>query len=105
VRQVEPGAQGSGAVNEEELRRRAEKRVNQRTALLSHIGSYVVVNAFLIIIWALTGAGYPWFLWVLAGWGIGLAINIIAYFSGRKGEAAKDRMIQKEMEKIKKEQQ
>ena len=102
---MEPGAQRSGAMTEEELRKKAEKRVTQRTALLSHIGAYVVVNAFLVIIWALAGAGYPWFLWVMAGWGIGLAINILAYFTGRKGEAAKDRMVQKEMEKIKEEQQ
>jgi len=102
---MEPGAQRPDAMTEEEIRKKAEKRVTQRTALLSHIGAYVVVNAFLVIIWALAGAGYPWFLWVMAGWGIGLAINILAYFSGRKGEAAKDRMIQKEIEKIEKEQQ
>ena len=102
---MEPGGQRPETMTEEEIRSKAEKRAAQRTALLSHIGAYVVVNAFLVIIWALTGADYPWFLWVMAGWGIGLAINIIAYFSGRKGEAAKDRMVQKEMEKIKKEGQ
>lgn len=99
---MEPGAQGPQAMSEEELRKKAEKRVTQRVALLSHIGTYVVVNAFLVIIWALTGADYPWFLWVMAGWGLGLAINIIAYFVGSKGEAARDRMIKKEMEKMEK---
>ena len=102
---MEPDTRRPDTMTEEELRKKAEKRVTQRTALLSHIGAYVVVNAFLVIIWALAGAGYPWFLWVMAGWGIGLAINILAYFTGRKGEAAKDRMVQKEMEKIKKEGQ
>ena len=58
----------------------------------------------MVLIWALTGAGYPWFLWVMAGWGLGLAIHIITYFTGKKGEAARDRMVQKEMERIKKEQ-
>jgi F0F1-type ATP synthase assembly protein I len=93
-------------MTEEEIRKKAEKRVTQRTVLLSHIGSYVVVNVFLVIIWALAGAGYPWFLWVMATWGLGLAFNIISYFAGgSRGEAAKDRMVQKEMEKIQKEEQ
>ena len=92
-------------MTEAEIRKKAEKRVSQRTALLSHIGAYVVVNTFLIIVWALAGAGYPWFLWVMAGWGLGLAINIVSYFAGSKGEAARDRMVQKEMDKIKEEEQ
>ena len=100
---MEPNTQRPAGMTEEEIREKAEKRVGQRTALLYHIGTYVAVNAFLVIIWALTGAGYPWFLWVMAGWGLGLAINIISYFAGSKGEAAKDRMVQKEMDKIKKE--
>ena len=26
----------------------------------------------LIIIWAVTGAGYPWFIWPAIGWGLAL---------------------------------
>ena len=88
----------------DELREKAEKRVGERIALLSHLGSYVIVNAFLIVIWALTGAGYPWFLWVMAGWGIGLAFHIFDYFAGKRSGAVKEKMLQKEMDKIKKEQ-
>jgi len=86
---------------DDKVREKAEKRVKERIELLSHIGTYVVINAFLVLIWALSGSGYPWFLWVMGGWGIGLVFHIIGYFSGRRGGAAKDRMIQKEMEKIK----
>jgi hypothetical protein len=87
----------------DEVRERAEKRVKQRMALLSHIASYTIINAFLWVIWLLAGRGYPWPLWVMAGWGIGLAFNIFAYFSGAKGEAARERMVQKEMDRIRKE--
>jgi hypothetical protein len=87
-----------------DIREKAEKRVRQRIELLRHIGTYVIINGFLVIVWALTGAGYPWFLWVMAGWGIGLAFHIIGYAAGYRGEATKDRMVQKEMERIKKEQ-
>ncbi|MDY6795962.1 MAG: 2TM domain-containing protein [Actinomycetota bacterium] len=101
---MEPENQRPVPPGGETLREKAEKRVNQRVGLLYHIGTYVVVNAFLVVIWALTGAGYPWFLWVMAGWGVGLLINIVAYFSGSKGEAARERMLQKEMDRIKREQ-
>lgn len=49
--------------------------------LLYHTGAYVIVNSVLVLIWALAGGGYPWFLWALVGWGIGLAIHAFSYFS------------------------
>ncbi|NPV59212.1 MAG: 2TM domain-containing protein [Actinobacteria bacterium] len=87
-----------------DVREKAEKRVSERIALLSHLGSFVIINAFLVLIWALTGRGYPWFIWVMVGWGVGLAMHAFAYFTGRRGEAMKERMLRKEMEKIRKEQ-
>ena len=56
-----------------------------------------------MVVWSLTGAGYPWFLWVMAGWGLAVAIQTFSYFTGSKGEAARERMIRKEMNRIKKE--
>jgi hypothetical protein len=82
----------------------AEKRVKRRIDLFEHIGVYVVVNAFLVVVWALSGAGYPWFLWVMAGWGLGLAFHIMSYVVGSKGDSSRHRMVEREMEKIKQEQ-
>lgn len=53
----------------------ARKRVANRRDFSSHVVAYVVVNAFLIFVWAITGAGYFWPAWVLAGWGIGLVLH------------------------------
>lgn len=36
---------------------------------------YAVVNVGLILIWALSGGGYFWPIWVIIGWGIGLGIH------------------------------
>jgi len=90
----------------DELREKAEKRVNQKMALLSHIGSYIIVNGFLVLIWALTGAdtGNFWPVWVMLGWGIGLAFHIFAYLTGKRSEAVREKMLQKELDKVKKEQ-
>ncbi|HEY5526074.1 MAG TPA: 2TM domain-containing protein [Candidatus Anoxymicrobiaceae bacterium] len=89
---------------EDEIRQRAEKRVRERVHLLQHIAAYVIINGFLVVIWALTTGvhSYPWFIWVMVGWGVGLLFNIVSYFTGRKGSAAHDRMIDKEMERLKK---
>ena len=64
------------AVDEGELRNEARERVQKRRDLGTHAVVYVVVNAMLIGIWAITGAGYFWPAWVLLGWGVGLVLNI-----------------------------
>jgi len=103
---MEQGQQPPHPPVSDELREKAEKRVNQKMALLSHIGSYVIVNGFLVLIWALTGAdtGNFWPVWVMIGWGIGLAFHIFGYMTGKRSEAMREKMLQKEMEKVKREQ-
>src|SRR5688500_9123671 len=59
----------------------SERRVRiamRRRALLVHAAVYVTTNIFLFVVWLLTGAGHPWFLYVLFGWGIGLAAHTAA---------------------------
>lgn len=92
----------SPAAVEETVREKAERRVKERMELLRHIGMYVIVNGFLVVIWALSGAGYPWFLWVMAGWGLGLLIHVFTYLIGLRSESVRSRMIAREMEKIEK---
>ncbi|TML41221.1 MAG: DUF1707 domain-containing protein [Actinobacteria bacterium] len=41
------------------------------------LGPYLVINAMLIVIWALTGAGYFWPIWPILGWGAGLALAAV----------------------------
>jgi eukaryotic-like serine/threonine-protein kinase len=40
-----------------------------------HLRVYLLVNGFLIVVWALTGGGYFWPAWPIAGWGLGLALH------------------------------
>jgi hypothetical protein len=53
----------------------ARKQVQGRRDFENHLVAYVVINAFLIAIWAITGAGYFWPAWVLAGWGAALVLH------------------------------
>ena len=47
-------------------------------ALREHARTYVLVNALLIAIWALTGADYFWPVWPMLCWGFGLASHALA---------------------------
>lgn len=43
-----------------------------------HRNVYVLVGVLMLAIWALTGAGYFWPVWPLAGWGIGVLSHGLA---------------------------
>ena len=53
----------------------ARKRVERKRKFSRHLVAYVVINAFLIGVWAATGLGYFWPGWVLAGWGVVLVLD------------------------------
>ncbi len=54
---------------------RARKRVARKRKLQGDLAAYVVINAFLIGVWAVTGFGYFWPGWVEAGWGVLLSLD------------------------------
>jgi len=58
---------------------RAQKRVEDRAALMWHVATYVIINAFLWLI--VPQAAF----WATIGWGIGLAFHVAAYFIGDEG--------------------
>ena len=62
----------SQAVSEREQARRA---LEAKRKFRGDAVAYVAVNLFLIVVWLLTGHGYFWPAWVLAGWGVFLALD------------------------------
>jgi fatty acid desaturase len=56
-------------------RERARRRLEDRRDFGSHAIAFVVVNAFLLGVWAVIGSGYFWPAWVLAAWGVGLVLH------------------------------
>ncbi len=67
---------GGSESTDPEIRQSEHERPFVNTGLKAHIGAFVIVNAFLIVAWKLSKVSYPWFLWVLAGWGTGLAFHV-----------------------------
>jgi hypothetical protein len=53
----------------------ARKRVERKRKFRADLVAYVVINAFLIGVWAASGMGYFWPAWVLAGWGVLLLLD------------------------------
>ena len=66
-------------ISEEELYRLAEARVKRRGFLFNFI-PYIVVNLLLLIIWRVTGGGFPWFLFPLCLWGIIVLLHYLGAF-------------------------
>ena len=42
---------------------------------MAHLLRYVVVTLMIVRIWAVSGGGFLWPLYPLAGWGIGKALH------------------------------
>jgi hypothetical protein len=85
---------------DEEIRQEAIKAVKRKRDFKNHVIAYVIVNAFLVVIWFFTGAGYFWPGWVLAGWGIGLAFNAWDAY-GRTHGPISEAEIQREIDRQK----
>ncbi len=57
------------------FREREARQILKRRAFYLHLSIFLAVNIMLVVIWALAGAGFPWFLFPLMGWGIGVVAH------------------------------
>jgi len=90
-----------------EAYRRAEQRVRAKVGFYWHLTSYILVNGMLIAIYLLTTLAvgelyYPWFVWPMAGWGIGLLFHFMGVFvfGGSRSEDTRRRMIEEELRRM-----
>ena len=85
---------------DERLWKIARRRAEFRKSLFS----YLVVVAFMWGIWWFTigqkhgFSGYPWPVWIMLGWGIGLAFQFFKAYNGDKEDLA-----QQEYDRLKRE--
>lgn len=72
------------AAQQEVAERRERRRRAAQVGLLIHAVVFVCIQLLLVVIWAVTGRGMPWFLFPLFGWGAGLAAHAVATRSLRR---------------------
>lgn len=88
-------------MSEEEIYRKARERVEEKKGFYIHLIVYILVNIMLIIIWVVTGAGFPWFIFPLGGWGIGILFHFLGIFVFSQRTGWERRQVEKEVERLK----
>jgi uncharacterized membrane protein len=63
------------APTESTLREEAIRSLRKKRDFRSHLLAYVLVNAMLVVIWAVTGADFFWPIFPIVGWGIAVIFN------------------------------
>jgi uncharacterized protein (DUF486 family) len=89
---------------DDELRQIARKTAEEKSGFYIHFGIYIAVNLFLIAIWWTTGGPgtFPWFIFILFGWGIGIVGHYVGVF---RGKAYVERMAEREYQRMKREEE
>jgi 2TM domain len=107
MRNSEPIGRLQMATVDEERREAAIKRIKERNSFKIHLFTYLVVNAMLVVLWAISGnaitvpTGLPttsfWPIFPIVGWGVGLAIH---GYNVYRGNHYTEEQIEREMKSL-----
>lgn len=89
----------------DDLEQLARRRAGAKLGWYVHAAAFVVVN---LIVFSMSRYGFgnrPWSVFPLLGWGLGLALHGISVFVLGTGSGLRERMVQKERERLLREQQ
>ncbi|MFC2077349.1 2TM domain-containing protein [Candidatus Bipolaricaulota bacterium] len=93
-------------MSEEEILQLARRRAGAKKGFMIHFGVYLAVNVALVLVWAFAaGGGFPWFIFPIGGWGIGVLFHYLgAYGTEKRAGGPNDAAVEREAEKIRREQ-
>lgn len=89
----------------DDLEQLARRRAGAKLGWYVHAAAFVVVN---LVVFGMSRYGFgnrPWSVFPLLGWGLGLALHGISVFVLGTGSGLRERMVQKERERLLREQQ
>jgi hypothetical protein len=87
----------------DDIDRLARKRAGAKLGWYTHAIVFTLVN---LLLFGMSQYGFghrPWSLFPLMGWGLGLALHGIAVFVLGSGSNLRERMVQKERERLERE--
>jgi hypothetical protein len=86
---------------EDRLRAQAVRNLRKRAEFRTHLVAYALVNTMIVAIWLViaigSGAWFPWFVFPMFGWGIGLGTHAWAAY---RGDEINEARIRAEMRRI-----
>lgn len=59
----------------------AKKKVEEEKKFYGHLGVYVVMSIFFVVLNLVTSPDHLWFYWPMLGWGIGLLLQGVHVFT------------------------
>jgi hypothetical protein len=89
----------------DDIEQLARRRAGAKLGWYVHAAAFVVVN---LVLFSLSRYGFgnrPWSVFPLLGWGLGLALHGISVFVLGTGSGLRERMVQKERERLLRDQQ
>lgn len=89
----------------EQIERVARQRAGAKLGWYIHACVYVLVNLFLFAISELGFGHRRWSVFPLLGWGLGLALHGVSVFLLSTGSGLRERMVQRERERIRRERE
>ncbi len=90
------------SMSEEKLRNVAQRRYYIKRGFTYHVSLFLIVSALMVLIYFLTGKGYPWFAWPVGFWGLFIIGHIIGTINSLRRIDGKPGGIEREMEKLRK---
>ena len=84
--------------SEDELRTQAIHSLKKKQHFRTSLIAYILVNAFLVGIWAISDSDGFWPIWVIGAWGLGLAFQ--AWDTYGRRDLVSEEQVAEEMRKI-----
>ena len=88
----------------EELERVSRKRAGVKLGWYAHASVYLVVNLAMFLASMYGLRQRPWTVYPALGWGLGLALHGIAVFLLGSGSSLREKLVQKERERLQNQQ-
>ena len=74
------------------FREREARRILRRRVFWLHASIYLATSVALTVVWAAVGGGYPWFVFPILGWGIGVVAHAAVAFLMEMANAMQDHL-------------